>query len=232
VVVDMSKVQVQTAAQQPQAAIADDLLKNLAELARVPDRPANRNLFYDSIRHTVRVAWTRSGEIKDGIVVNSGALARAAKAIRTANEALAKLNVNETERLTAVFDRCVRSGWFGGHQGVAGCRRLVWQLADALSFSVGLGLARDPDNPERPNSRGRRKGSIQNLTFQMFVCALLQDAENCGGKFTLQKNISKGTLMSAIELLAPYLPPGVIPKLLSPSTLQRIKNKRKGCVPG
>jgi hypothetical protein len=43
------------------------------------------------------------------------------------------------------------------------------------------------------------------------------------GGFTLEKNIPAGTLIEAIELLAPHLPRGFVPDPLPGSTLQRLK---------
>jgi hypothetical protein len=43
-----------------------------------------------------------------------------------------------------------------------------------------------------------------------------------GGHFTFRKNPKGGTLIEALKKLAPYLPEGVDPDELSPSTLQKI----------
>jgi hypothetical protein len=40
---------------------------------------------------------------------------------------------------------------------------------------------------------------------------------------TLDKNVDGGTLIETLQLLAPYLPPDLMPEKVSPSTLQRAK---------
>jgi hypothetical protein len=72
--------------------------------------------------------------------------------------------------------------------------------------------------------RGRRPGTVKNRTFQSFVRGLFLAAERTGGRYTLEKNIGKGTVIEAIDILAPYLPDGFVPKNLPLSTLQRIKS--------
>jgi hypothetical protein len=72
--------------------------------------------------------------------------------------------------------------------------------------------------------RGRRRGTVKNRAFQDFIRGLFLAAVRAGGRYTLEKNIQKGTVIEAIDILAPYLPDGFVPKNLPFSTLQRIKN--------
>lgn len=87
--------------------------------------------------------------------------------------------------------------------------------------------------PKRPlhsdplRQRGRPAGTVQNSASQDFVHKLLECASLNGGTFTLEKNIRRGTLIEALELLAPYLPKGVDPEKLHPSTLQRIMDAHR-----
>ena len=71
------------------------------------------------------------------------------------------------------------------------------------------------------SGRGRPKGRINDLVLGQLVGGLQHIAERTGGRFTLTKSSGAGTLIDAIQLLAPYLP--VNPPALS--TLQRIKTK-------
>jgi hypothetical protein len=83
--------------------------------------------------------------------------------------------------------------------------------------------------------RGRPRGTVKNRAFQVFVRGLFLAAVRAGGRYTLEKNIQKGTVIEAIDILAPYLPDGFVPKNLSFSTLQRIKSrlpKRRNAVIG
>jgi hypothetical protein len=62
--------------------------------------------------------------------------------------------------------------------------------------------------------------------FAAFVVKLSRAARAAGGRLGLQKNIGKGPLLEAIEIVAPHLPDGFVPKPLSASTLQRIISGR------
>ena len=64
---------------------------------------------------------------------------------------------------------------------------------------------------------------MKDSIFQNFVCALLIFTKRARGRFTLEKNIGIGTLIEAIEMLAPHLPDGFVPEHLPASTLQRLK---------
>jgi hypothetical protein len=72
--------------------------------------------------------------------------------------------------------------------------------------------------------RGRPRGRVKNREFQVFVRGLFLAAEWAGGRYTLEKNIREGTVIEAINILAPYLPAGFVPKNLPFSTLQRMKS--------
>ena len=60
-------------------------------------------------------------------------------------------------------------------------------------------------------------------SFNQFVLRLLWDVRLAGGRLTLDKNDRTGTLMEALDLLRPYLPPALVPKSLPAGTLARIK---------
>jgi hypothetical protein len=60
-------------------------------------------------------------------------------------------------------------------------------------------------------------------SFDSFVLRLLLDVRDAGGHFTLSKNTGTGTLIKALEILRPHLPPKFIPKNLTPSGLVRIR---------
>jgi hypothetical protein len=56
-----------------------------------------------------------------------------------------------------------------------------------------------------------------------FTLRLLWDAKAAGGSLTLDKNTRKGTLVEALNLLRPYLPPDFVPNVLPVTTLARLK---------
>ena len=84
------------------------------------------------------------------------------------------------------------------------------------------------NRPTRVHRRGRPRGRVKNREFQVFVRGLFLAAQRAGGRYTLEKNIREGTVIEAINILAPYLPDGFVPKNLPFSTLQRIKSRKRG----
>jgi hypothetical protein len=97
----------------------------------------------------------------------------------------------------------------------------VRQLADLFSIAVGKSL------PVSHKDRAKRERTVKDATFQNFVRNLLIHADWTGGSLTFEKNIGRGTLIDAINLLAEHLPSGVVPPpdKLPLSTLQRIKSR-------
>jgi hypothetical protein len=78
-----------------------------------------------------------------------------------------------------------------------------------------------------PNPRGRPRHGAFSIHFSgslvEFVFRLLLDVRAAGGRLTLDKNASKGTLLDALTLLRPHLPPKFLPSILPLSTLARVK---------
>ena len=69
---------------------------------------------------------------------------------------------------------------------------------------------------------------MKDWVFQHFVNTLLASATIAGGRLTLEKNIGKGSLIEAIEILAPYLPDGFVRRPMPVTTLQRLKDFKQG----
>jgi hypothetical protein len=80
---------------------------------------------------------------------------------------------------------------------------------------------------QEPTDVRRRPTSYRHL-FDLFLRVMARDIFGAGGRFTIQKNSGKGTIIPALTLLRDEAPPGLlpvglIPAKLSPSTLQRRK---------
>ena len=106
--------------------------------------------------------------------------------------------------------------------GVDGLERTAYQIALLFSFLTGRPPPRLPSQPPDLPGKGRRTGSVARWIFQEFVWHLLLSTSEVGGEFTFAKEPLTGTLIGAIEMLAPYLPDGFVPKPLPGSTLQRL----------
>jgi hypothetical protein len=93
---------------------------------------------------------------------------------------------------------------------------LQFAVADRKLIGSHLKRLRHVSGPGRPKGRGN------DLLLGRLVRDLLYIAERMGGRFTFTKSSGTGSLIDAIQLLAPYVP------VNSPasSTLQRIKTNR------
>jgi hypothetical protein len=190
------------------AALYADVLPQLAELARVPE--VNRNGFSDAVFKLVFDAWRHDDEQKIATLImkRNEALSRAIGLLRSARQALADLDKRDREAL----------------------RRPIFEIEMGMDrfFSFVLGKKPGPTRQRaRRSSRrqgGRHPGTVKNRAFQVFVRELLRAAQSAGGTLTLQKNLGIGTLIKAINALAPRLPDGFVPKPLSVTMLQRIKS--------
>ncbi len=98
----------------------------------------------------------------------------------------------------------------------------IAELAD-LSAEASSLLQKKPP----PRAKGRPchgsfssvfSGSLVEFTFR-----LLLHVRASGGRLTLDKNAATGSLLDALELLRPCLPPKFLPRILPLSTLARVK---------
>jgi hypothetical protein len=206
-----------------------DVLRQLADLARVP--PPERDFYYQSVRECVRTACERKRLIDNGLTSEHGErLLKSALSLQEALWGLSKHEAKLISRLldgksTFIFDRI--SG--GGHGGL---QRTAYQLALLFSLLTGKPEPRYPHQGPAPRKRGkspggRRPGSISNPILQDFIFDLWISTNIAGGKLSFAKNTAKGkpqgTILRAIELLAPYLPEGLVPKVLPSPTLAKLR---------
>lgn len=75
-------------------------------------------------------------------------------------------------------------------------------LNDRMLKKYGLATGRLPSR-----DAGRPKGTIKHLECRFFVLDLLDVVDAAGGKLQFDKNAKRGTLLDALRLLAPYVPP-------------------------
>jgi hypothetical protein len=182
-------------------------LPRLTDLARVSPEPERRGRFFrDAVLHVVLDAWDNYDlrEAASQLRTKKPALSRVVAKLRSAKRALVDLDKHDREALRGPISE-VESGIDLLFQRVLGETERVKPQA---------------------HRRGRPAGTITNRMFKSFVGDLLWAAEACGGRLTFEKNIKKGTLIDAINILTPCLPDGFVPRVLSGSTLQRIKSKR------
>ena len=219
---------------QPTRYPSEDELSRLADLARIPQE--NRGSFSSSVTEDLlpRVwAWAFRPTLTKP---RSKQLSKAVSAVLAARQAIIDI---ESEFVAL---RPSEEGWWSeecwGDAGrpedftndeAAEQERSAFLQRDLLGsfeqflFYVGENPGPDP-LPQSPR-RGRRSGSVGNRAFVALVRSLLIRVKRAGGRLTLEKNAGQGTLIDAIRLLEAYAPPGVVPKVLPHSTLQRIKSE-------
>ena len=197
-----------------------DMPLRLAELARVPEE--NRNGFWLAVFGAVLDAWEHDANRKMAVARKQNeALSRAIHALKAARQALAELD-EECERVGPI-ERSVGLGELG-----------FWWELPKLTAEIEQGMDRffewtgeETELPRpRAHRRGRRPGTVENPRFRVFLRKLRHAAKDHGGRLGLQKNTPKGALLKAIEIVAPHLPDGFVPKRRSASTLQRIISGR------
>jgi hypothetical protein len=92
---------------------------------------------------------------------------------------------------------------------------------------TGSGPYRSAD----PGKRGPRATLRINSMLGQFIRDLWRIARLHGGDFTVShdpdNDRARGTIVKALDLLRPVLPPGMVPKALSHTTLKRLKPDRE-----
>ena len=196
-----------------------DMPLRLAELARVPEE--NRDGFLLAVFDAVIDAWEHDAGRKMAVSLNQNeVLSRATDALRAARQALADLD-----------EECKKVGPLG-RGGLVESQ--FWRNLPKLTAAIEQEMDRffewtgeETELPRpRAHRRGRRPGTVENPRFRVFIRKLRHAAKDHGGRLGLQKNTPKGALLKAIEIVAPHLPDGFVPKRRSASTLQRIISGR------
>lgn len=194
-----------------------DVALQVAGSAGVPHE--EHDSFCYLLRGTVQRVWSRARPAKPG-----PALVRAADATRTLHEALGSLNKEDREWVEGLLAEHPGYSDVDTADAMELLRETVWWLVSLFSTAIGSSPPSGPGKVARPDQKGRRRGTVKNVTFQDFVFDLLTNAGATGGDFTFDKNYETGTVLEAIEILTPHLPKGVVPKPLSKSmgTIQRV----------
>jgi len=206
-----------------------DLLSQVADVACVPAE--KREGFCELVQGSVDLVWTWSRRAFFSTEPGQ-ALVDAAEAARNFHQALLRVNTDDRAWLDRLVQHAIPSKedrndieeatgrnyelpWYEG--GLDGLQRTVYQLARLFSIAV---------NKSPPKAPGKALDrTAKDVISQQFVCHLLIDVDQAGGMLSVEKNLAKGTLIDALNLLAKYLPPGVDPNRLSVTTLQRLKSR-------
>src|SRR5262245_61196531 len=208
-------------------------LPELADLARIPE--AKRESFYDRVRSTVWDKWhlmlpfaVRYPELRV-----PGKKARdAAIALQAAVDAIGDLDEEDRACVTTRFKN--RKKFRDEHPAPAegpyaeatsemlardnGWWDVLIRINSEFAFSNHL-LPRLPPFDPKPR-RGQRSGGAKHHRFRWLVKGIHAHAARCGGRLTFdRKNNGRGTLVSALKLIEPCLPPGLLPERLPLSSI-------------
>ncbi len=208
-----------------QPTLRNDVLR-VADLARISVDEL-RDQFCISVCDRLEKIWN-SDELVASLAPGP-ALIKAAEAARTLSEAVCSMNKQDRVDLDKIArqDPELSQERFRGATEPFQINELdhtVWLLA--LLFSTAVGKSWPPMHGLRAlrETSGRPRGDIGNPVFQDLVFSILSCAMEAGGKLTVDKNNNKGTLIEALGILRPHFPPGVVPNVLSGSTLSRLKS--------
>jgi hypothetical protein len=195
--------------------LPEDVAMQVAELARIPAH--ERGQFCQRVCDSVQTVWET-----DRRAVSSKpdrALFKAAEAARTLNEAICSLNKDDREWVERIMAR-------SEYQELPREFLLTISLINHM-FSTAIGESSPliPGTAVLREKRGRRRGAVKDITFEVFIRHLLLWATEYDGEFTFGKNDKKGTLIDALNILRPHLPKGVVPNALPYGTIQKIKTK-------
>jgi hypothetical protein len=207
---------------------SEAVLRELADLADIPK--GERDFYYDAVLENVR----NTCELKK----MSDALdkKKSAKMHRSAlvlQETLWDLNRGEAQFIDKMLNSKSAFVFFNkiSRRGTEGLKEIAHQLARLFAFLADKPQPRSPSlgPPQRKRGKspgGRRPGSINNPILQDFIFDLWISTKVAGGKLTFARSPVKGkpqgTILSAMKMLAPYLPEGFVRSVLPGSTLQEL----------
>jgi hypothetical protein len=185
---------------------SDEVLSQLADIASVPREKEARDLFSRFIVHML-LPDLHSFCNRPKNRPNNQAVREAVQAMYSVLRAINNLSTKDRELLV---DSYLEYGIY---------RFLMYADDHVVKFEDGH-IAEQLRPPGRPKGRRGNK----NLGLAQLVSDLIYIADKVGGKLTCEKNIGQGTLIDAIDVLEPFLPPSVVQQDRSPSTIDDMRS--------
>jgi hypothetical protein len=185
---------------------SDEVLSQLADIASVPREKEARNLFSRFIVHML-LPDLHAFYDRPKNRPNNQAVREAVQAMHSVLRAINNLSTKDRELLV---DSYLEYGIY---------RFLMYADDYVVKFEDGhiAGATRPPGKP-----KGRRDN--KNLGLEQLVSNLVYIADKVGGKLTCEKNVGQGTLIDAIDVLEPFLPPSIVQQNRSPSTIDDMRS--------
>jgi hypothetical protein len=197
--------------------------KAIAEIARLAKIPTiNSEPFRGTVSSKLWGAEQNARFLAAARELDDGSLEKAEAAIRSAYDAVRALKAPQRNLFEKAFL-------------VAGCCRELLN-EDVAPRTLGLGVLealvaafaslsnKSPTFEPRSGAK-RPKGTIGRWRFQEVVGVLWQTVNKYEGKlsFSCKENRGSGTMVDALEILRPALPPGLIPSELPAKSIEQVK---------
>ena len=183
----------------------DKLLSDLVSLAGI--QPEQYEGFCRAVDNCLRVV-SYSSPLRS--LVFDEALLEAERRLRSAQDAIMALSEEQRGRIG-----------LGMHEGdwTEWTRRIPKMLESIAEFTGSA-----PYRPNEPSRRGPKR-ERSHLALRKLVRDLWSIAQAHGGDFTLwaDRGGAKGTMVEALHLLKPVLPPGFVPHVIPHTTLNRLR---------
>lgn len=183
---------------------------------RVPE--TDRELFCNYLTDHVEGIWKR--DWRATFSKPSPSLRRAADATRALQRAFDSLPKKDREWVD-----CMRAGSQLWGEGLPALDAAVMNLALVFNHAVGRPSPMPRQSVKLNEKLGVRTLSVKNQMFKEAVMMLMRAAVEHRGKYTLDSNTGRGTLIDALNMVGQYLPPGLVPAPheLPAGTIQKIK---------
>ena len=197
-------------------ALPKSVALKIAKLFRMPK--AYRDEFCDYLTDRVEGIWKRDWRATP--LKPSSSLRRAADATRTLQRAFDSLPKKDREWVDSM--RASSQLW---GEGLPALDTTVMNLALVFNHAVGRPSPTPRKSVELNERLGVRTLGVKNQMFKEAVMMLMGAAVEHRGKYTLDSNTGRGTLIDALNMVGPYLPPGLVPAPheLPAGTIQKIK---------
>jgi hypothetical protein len=207
----------------------DETLLQVAVLANV--RAKHQESFRQLISYRIdrEREWPTVTASLDVYITHRRAIPRLKRLAKLLKELSATLHKPNDSVALAIEDvaktRLFRSMWGPplNSQELAVYADTTLRLADQVAEALAVRRLSKPRRARGREAEADLKRPGQPGSFKRFVLRLLWDVEAYGGKLRLNKTKGTGTLIEALSLLQPHLPPKFIPKVPSAPTLARIK---------
>jgi hypothetical protein len=170
-----------------------------------------QEVFYEDISRSFERIWQRD---RRAVLSKPGpALFKAARAATTLQKQFYRLSQEDREWLENIRSTSLFRG--------IPVEKAIMELELVFNHAIG----RHSRRRELPRKWQLLQAGVKDQMLRELVFSLLRAARDNSGELTLDKNLSTGSLLEALDILRPHLPKGLVPKALAASTIQTLKTE-------